>query len=171
MRAMIATFVSSGLRVAELSSLNVGDLQSDSEFVMVARKGTHGNKVKAVIPFEARPFIEEYLNSREEEGEELISQSPLFTSNRGNRMSPHAIYTEFARLQKSLGIHTGVHTFRHTALTAAAKCANPVVSRDFAGQKHITVTDRYLHSTDQEIASAASSIAQIFTSLTKQTST
>lgn len=163
-KALIITLLSSGLRISELLSLNVGDIHDDDVFVMVSRKGTHGNKVKAAIPFEARPYIKEYLESRVELGEALTEDSPLFVTAGGNRMSRNTAQIDLSRMQKKLGIATGIHTFRHTALTAAAKSANPVVSRDFAGQKNISVTNRYLHSTEDEIAEAASKIANIFIS-------
>lgn len=169
--AMIAALVSSGLRAAELCSLNVGDLKEDTVFVMVARKGTHGNKVKAALPFEARPIIDEYLQARVKDGEAVSDESPLFVTRKGSRMSPNTMWVDISRIQKKLGIHTGIHTFRHTALTAAAKSADPVTSRDFAGQKNIAVTNRYLHSTEAEIESAASAVANIFISNNKQTST
>lgn len=169
--AMIAALVSSGLRAAELCSLNVGDLKEDTVFVMVARKGTHGNKVKTALPFEARPVIDEYLQARVKNGEAVSDESPLFVTRKGSRMSPNTMWVDISRIQKKLGIHTGIHTFRHTALTAAAKSADPVTSRDFAGQKNIAVTNRYLHSTEAEIESAASAVANIFISNNKQTST
>lgn len=169
--AIVAALVSSGLRAAELCSLNVGDLKEDTVFVMVARKGTHGNKVKAALPFEARPIINEYLQARVKSGETVSAESPLFVTRKGTRMSPNTMWVDISRVQKKLGIHTGIHTFRHTALTAAAKSADPIASRDFAGQKNISVTNRYLHSTEAEIESAASAVANIFISDNKQTST
>lgn len=160
-RALIALLVTTGLRVSEAASLNVSDPFDPSGFMLVARKGTHGNKVKVPIPQETLAYLQDYLEIRRSCGIATEPDSPLFVTKAGRRMIRGEIYKALKTVQQRVGAHTGVHTYRHTALTQIAKSADPVVARDVAGQKSIEVTNRYLHSTDQELKDAASALTAL----------
>lgn len=160
-RALIALLVTTGLRVSEAASLNVSDPFDPSGFMLVARKGTHGNKVKVPIPQETLAYLQDYLEIRKSCGIATEPDSPLFVTKAGRRMIRGEIYKALKTVQQRVGVHTGVHTYRHTALTQIAKSADPVVARDVAGQKSIEVTNRYLHSTDQELKDAASALTAL----------
>lgn len=153
-RAIIALLVTTGLRVSELLSLNVSDPFDPSGFMMVARKGTHGNKVKVSIPKDTLKYLREYIAMRINRKISTEPNDPLFVTKNGRRMSRFEIYRTLKTVQLDVGTHTGVHTYRHTALTQIAKTSDPVVARDVAGQKSLTVTNRYLHSTDEEMKEA-----------------
>lgn len=158
--AMIATLVSTGLRLFECLQLNCGDLENSS--ASVARKGSHGNLVHVVIPSGIAAYVEPYLRFRREKGEELNAESPLFVTNSGDRLPRREAQYSITQLEKKLGLPTGVHTFRHTALTMASKLADPVIARDIAGQKNLSVTNRYLHSTEEDKLATAERMAETF---------
>lgn len=158
-RAIIATLITTGLRVSELISLTVGDSKAENGFVMVARKGTHGNKVSVPFPSVLQSYLQDYFRFRTEKGFECEDSDPLFVSVRGNPLTRIAVYGLLSSIQKKADCPTGVHTFRHTALTQLAKDADPIVSRDVAGQKSIAITNRYLHSTQQEMLDAAEKLS------------
>lgn len=160
-RAAMAVLLGTGLRVSELVSLNVGDIMN-GEFASVARKGTHGNKVTVAVPENIRPMIVDYLNERKKRGEMINDDSPLLLSRNGGRASRHDIYRTLANVEKQNNVPTGVHTFRHTALTTTAKLADPVVARDLAGQKSVSITNRYLHTENEELLTAARRLAGSF---------
>lgn len=160
--AMIATLVATGLRLFECLQLNCGDLENSS--ANVARKGSHGNLVSVVIPSGIMTYVEPYLQFRREKGEEIEAESPLFISNTGERLSRREAQYSITQLEKKLGLPLGVHTFRHTALTMASKLADPVTARDIAGQKNLSVTNRYLHSTEEDKLATAERMAETFLS-------
>lgn len=160
-QALLALLITTGLRVSEAISLNVSDPFDKSGFMLVARKGTHGAKVKVPIPKDTHQFLLDYIRKRISCGLSAEPGDPLFVTSNGRRMSRTEVYKSLRTIQKRSGCHTGVHTYRHTALTQIAKNADPVVSRDVAGQKSITVTNRYLHSTDDEMLSAVNSLASM----------
>lgn len=160
-RAIIAMLVTTGLRVSELVSLNVSDPFDSSGFMMVARKGTHGNKVKVAIPKEALPYVRRYITMRIQRGISAEPSDPLFVTKNGRRMSRTEIYHVLRTVQNHVGVHTGVHTYRHTALTQIAKNADAIVARDVAGQKSVQVTNRYLHSTDADLQAATQSLSAL----------
>lgn len=153
-RAIIAMLVTTGLRVSELISLNVSDPFDPSGFMMVARKGTHGNKVKVAIPKDTLKYLRKYIAMRINHHLSTEPDDPLFITKNGRRMDRCEIYKSLKTIQLKTGTHTGVHTYRHTALTQIAKNADPVIARDVAGQKSINITNRYLHSTDAEMKEA-----------------
>lgn len=153
-RAIIALLVTTGLRVSELLSLNVSDPFDPSGFMLVARKGTHGNKVKVAIPKETLKYLRKYIAMRINRNLPTEPGDPLFITKNGRRMNRTEVHRSLRTVQNRIGVHTGVHTFRHTALTQIAKNSDPVVARDIAGQKSINITNRYLHSTDAEMKEA-----------------
>lgn len=164
--ALIATLVSTGLRIFEALQLNVGDIYG-SDAVKVARKGSFGNLVEIIIPAQVRQYTDPYLEFRREHGETVNADSPLFAAKEGERLKQRGARAAIAELEKKLGLQTGLHTFRHTALTATSKVADPVVARDFAGQKNLTVTNRYLHTSHDELQTAADLVASSFLSNTE----
>ena len=158
--ALIAVLVSTGLRIFEALQLNVGDVYGDDD-VKVARKGSFGNKVGIVIPDEVKEYTDPYIQWRERNGETVTDDSPLFTAN-GERLTDRTARASVAELEKKLGLPTGLHTFRHTALTETGKFADAATARDLAGQKNISVTNRYLHSSEDDRKHAASKLANTF---------
>lgn len=158
--ALIATLVATGLRIFEALQLDVGDVCGNSE-VRVARKGTFGNKVAVTIPRDdIREYVMPYLLYRKEMGETLTDDSPLFVSHDGERLSQRTARAAIAELEQSLGLPTGLHTFRHTAVTEASHVVSPAAARDLAGHKSFNITSNYIHTTKEEREAAASRIAQ-----------
>lgn len=154
-RAIIATLVSTGLRASELAQLNVGDVYNGK--AQVVRKG--GAKKEIFLSEELKPYIKSYLEMREDNWND---DSPLFVSATAKRMNGHDLYMALSAVEKQCGFPTGVHTFRHTALSALAKSANPVVARDVAGHKSFRITNRYSHSTEEEVRAATDEMAGYF---------
>lgn len=152
-RAIIATMLATGLRVSELAALTVEDVIAEPSVIYVPRKGTHGQKAAVSIAAPAYPYIMQYLDHREKKFP-VDLDDPLWVSGTNAPLDRKKIYLSLSDMQKKLGIPTGTHTFRHTMVTEVTKRANPIAARDAAGQKSITVTNRYMHSTRQEIQDA-----------------
>ena len=157
---LIATLSSTALRIFEALQLNVDDVMNGDGFAMVARKRSHGNKLRVAIPSALKPYAEEYIRFRHEKGEDVCGNSPLFVATTGERLSKRDALKTISSLEKKLGLPTGLHTFRHTALTLASKIADPGTARDIAGQKNLAVTSRYIHTTDEEKLSATEQLAK-----------
>ena len=160
--ALVAALVTTGLRCSELLALTIADLIRPDNTAMIPRKGTHGNPVKVHIPPEILPVMLEYLKVRKIRVGDFSAGDPVFVSRSGAPLCRTDVYRILAKVEKSLGIPTGVHTFRHTALSEIARIADPATARDVAGQKSIEVTNRYLHSTDESMAAAVSGLASAF---------
>src|SRR4030042_1477403 len=91
-RAMIELFYSAGIRLSELTGLNVGDVHFAAGLVKVRGKGRKERIVPVGTP--ALREIEAYLLRRGElspNAPAAGSEAPLFLSRRGKRMNPRGV--------------------------------------------------------------------------------
>lgn len=145
-RAIMALILYSGLRVSELCSITVGQFrESPRGKLRLRRKG--GAFANAVIGEEAYPFIEAYLKTRKD-GQE--PSSPLFVTTHGKKCSPSQIYKALSFKQNEVGVATGPHAFRHTAISEVANRYGAPIARDFANHKSMKITNRYSHTTEEQ---------------------
>lgn len=160
-RAIIALLTTTGLRVSELLALKVKDVQPGVTSAFVPRKGTHGNPVEVMIPSAVQPYVKPYLLLRELKGLDCSLDSPLFINSTGKATTRYDVNNSLSALERKLGLPEGVHTFRHTALTNIAKNVDPAAARDVAGQKSISITNHYLHSTREEKLAAVEQLGNL----------
>lgn len=155
--AIIAMLSTTGLRISELLALTVDDVAGDPQVVRVPRKGTHGAKMEVHVPSAVYPYVHEYLRLRVAPEEERA----LFVSRSGKPMDRFTVYRSLKGMQEKLGVQTGCHTFRRTALTQITKEADVVVARDVANQKSVEITNRYLSATAEDMQEAVEKIAKM----------
>ena len=149
-RAIIALLAGSGLRAAELCSLNIGDIVGRPHgLVYVRRKGGAWKNVE-VAEF-VYSFLETYIATRPDQDD---AKAPLFITNRGNRMSGLQLYRLMKSKEDQAGLsdslQRGVHIFRHTFISNAEKVGGAAVARDLANHKSLAITNRYDHSTAEQ---------------------
>lgn len=84
--AIIFLFLDTGLRVSELAGININDLVLDDFYVIVKRKGK--NKFQKIyFSDESAEYLGNYINERTNRGDLINSESPLFVTLEGNRLS------------------------------------------------------------------------------------
>lgn len=109
-RAILEVLYSSGLRVSELCSLNVEDV--DDTFIKVMGKG----KKERVVPIgkKAISAINAYHPFRD-----AFPPGPLFVNAKGKRLDRITIWRFVKRYAKKVGIEKKIspHTFRHSFAT------------------------------------------------------
>lgn len=157
-RAIIALFVGSGLRVSELCSLNIGDIDDHERgSVYVRRKGGVWKDVE-VSEF-AYGYIETYLRTREDRKNK---NAPLFLTSHGQRCSNAQMYKAMRTKQDKAGVSDdrarGCHTFRHTFISSVEKIGGGAVARDLANHKSLVITNRYDHSTAEQRRNAVNAL-------------
>ncbi len=116
-RAIIECLYSTGLRVSELVSLNLGDFPSRGDTMRVI-----GKRNKERIVFLGGPAIhaiEAYLVRRRAEGFEPSDESPLFMNLRGGRLTQRSIQRMLAdrARQADLRVIPTPHSLRHSFAT------------------------------------------------------
>lgn len=150
--AIIETLYSSGLRVSELCSLKINDV--DDNFVRVFGKGS---KERAVpIGEKAITAIDNYLVSYRD-GYDSEHQKNLFLSTRGNPLDRIAVWKSIKRYAKKAGIAKNIspHTLRHSFATHLLENdAELRIIQEMLGHASISSTDRYTHITRSHIQKA-----------------
>jgi len=112
-RAILMGLKDSGLRISDVSALDVGDylgareVKVNDEIFKIFRDPAETQKmgINAYIHLgpEAVSEIDKYLNERRDMGDTLTGNSPLFMSDDGIRLSADAIKSFFMRMKKYLG--------------------------------------------------------------------
>lgn len=146
--ALVKLLIKSGLRRAEIVSLNVFDVDLTKLMLRVKRKG---NKEEyAYIHHELAEDLKRYLNTIE--GDE---DRPLFLSKKGNRLSASSVWHLIKTYSYKAGLNgdVTVHSLRHTFATIllSENVPIPTIQR-LMGHRSPTTTFRYLHLTNPEVA-------------------
>lgn len=142
-KAILELLYSSGLRVAELTSLDFGDLDIKESLVRVKGKGMK----ERIIPVGSRAMdaIRNYLPERISLKKE--SQA-LFLNVRGGRLTQRSvrrIVVHYSRMV-SLSSHPGPHTLRHTFATHLLhEGADLRVIQELLGHSSLSTTQKYTH--------------------------
>lgn len=150
-RAILFILYACGLRVSELCSLNIQDL--DDTWVRVKGKG--GKERLVPISKRAVDAVDHYLlNFR---GEAKKKEEPLFLGSRGKRIARTFVWQQIKRYTELCGITKSVspHTLRHSFATHLLEGnADLRVIQELLGHASIATTDRYTHLTDCHLQKA-----------------
>ncbi|MBI5055488.1 MAG: tyrosine recombinase XerC [Nitrospirae bacterium] len=142
-KAILELLYSSGLRVSELTSLDIGDLDIKESLVRVKGKG----KKERIIPVggKAMEAIQNYLSERIS----LKKKSPaLFLNNRGGRLTQRSVrrillhYSRMINLKGGLSPHTLRHTFATHLLHEGADLRS---IQELLGHSSLSTTQKYTH--------------------------
>ncbi|MGI5818124.1 MAG: tyrosine-type recombinase/integrase [Armatimonadota bacterium] len=158
-RAIILVLLNTGLRVNELSELNLSDVEmSERKGKVVVRSGK-GQKYREVpLNAEARRAIEEYLDDRAEDNE-----SALFLSQRESRLGTRGIqdvvskYARFAEVED-----VTPHTLRHTFCTNLLRSGKVdiVTVAQIAGHSDISTTSIYTQPNGTDMQNAVEGLVE-----------
>jgi integrase/recombinase XerC len=143
--AILELLYASGLRVSELSGLDLDALDRAERTVRVLGKG----RKERIVPYgeAASRALGRWLATRSERG------GPLFTSARGRRLGVRSIHTIVRRAARAAGLTRRVspHTLRHTFATHLLDGgADLRAIQELLGHSRLSTTQRYTHvATDQ----------------------
>lgn len=154
-RAILETLFSTGVRIAELVSLNrdqfkINENTKDLEVVILGK----GNRPRTVYFSErAVKFIKKYLDTRKD------SDKALFINYKGpktrsRRLSPRSVENIVKKYVISAGIpfFTTPHVLRHTYATdLLAQGIDLRTVQEFLGHKNIATTQIYTHVTNKRL--------------------
>lgn len=145
-RAILETMYGCGLRVSEVISLRLSDLNFDEGFISVVGKG---NKQRLVpINSNAIKYINNYLSQRCHMNIDQKWLDTLFLNRNGRKLTREMIFTILKRAAQSAGISKRVspHTLRHsfaTHLLIGGASIRHV--QQLLGHESISTTDIYTH--------------------------
>lgn len=145
-RAIIETLYGCGLRVSELTDLEIGKIYFDESFVMVRGKGSK----ERVVPMSetAIECIRDYMSDRLSLPIVKGEENYLFLNRSGHRLTRQMIFTIIKRLAREVGIKKNIspHTLRHSFATHLLEGgANLRAIQQMLGHESIATTEIYLH--------------------------
>jgi len=150
-RAMLELFYSSGLRLAELVGVDLGDLDFPDRTVRVTGKG---NKARVVpVGRHALTALEAWLAVRETIAKP--GELALFVSRRGTRLAPRTVQTRVKHWAQRQGTPVGVypHMLRHSfASHMWESSGNLRAVQELLGHASISTTQVYTHLDFQHLA-------------------
>ncbi len=150
-RAILELLYSSGLRLAELTSLDVGDIDAQDATVRVTGKG---NKERVVpVGRHALNALGAWQRSRAQLA--LEDEPALFVSNRGTRLSGRSVQARVAHWARHRGLDATVHPhlFRHSFATHLLESSHDLRGvQELLGHANIATTQVYTHLDFQHLA-------------------
>jgi tyrosine recombinase XerC len=147
-RAILETFYSTGMRISEMSGLNIDDIDFIGGIVKVLGKG----KKERIVPIgdTALSAIREYLKKRKRQAD------ALFLNKNGRRISARGVRGAVRKYIKIAGIKQGVspHTFRHSFATHLLnRGADLRTVQELLGHANLSTTQIYTHLTTEKLKS------------------
>lgn len=145
-RAIIETMYGCGLRVSELTNLEISKLYMQEEYLVVMGKGSK----ERVVPMSeaAIESIRDYAVVRQEVDVKRGEENFLFVSKRGKRLTRMMVFYIVTRLAEAAGIRKTIspHTLRHSFATHLLEGgANLRAIQQMLGHESIATTEIYLH--------------------------
>jgi integrase/recombinase XerD len=143
-RAIYELIYSSGLRVSEVSALNLDDVSFSEGLIRVRGKG---NKERlAIFGHEAEASLKRYL----QEARPLLAgkqRSPaLFIGRTGKRLSRKGIWKNYAAVTSGLGMSSKLHSLRHSFATELLAGGADLRSvQELLGHADLSTTQIYTH--------------------------
>jgi len=141
-RAVLELLYSSGLRVSELTGLDIGDLDLSGGMVRVMGKGGK----ERIVPVGSRAVlaVREYLAQRGE----LAGSGALFLNTRGQRINRRSVarIVDAHVLRVAAFKHISPHTLRHTFATHMLEGGADLRSiQELLGHASLSTTQKYTH--------------------------
>lgn len=150
-RAMLELLYSSGLRLAELTGLDTGDVDLADATVAVTGKGGK-DRIVPVGKF-AVQALRDWLKVRA--GIADVDEKAMFVSRRGKRISPRSVQARVDHWARRQGIDTRVypHLFRHSFATHLLESSHDLRGvQELLGHANISTTQVYTHLDFQHLA-------------------
>ncbi|MCI5893670.1 MAG: tyrosine recombinase XerC [Clostridiales bacterium] len=153
---ILTLFLNCGMRLAELVSINITDIQGD-KLVVVGK----GNKERTIYLNQACiDAIEAYMPVRNKMTPEYKDKNALFLSERNNRISRRTVQHTVEKYVKKLGMDSHkytTHKLRHTAATLMHQSGVDIrILQEILGHKQLSTTEIYTHINNEEIRAAVS---------------
>ena len=145
-RAILEVLYSCGLRVSELTALNLDGVELELGIIRVMGKGSR----ERVVPVgsKAREALSHYLQRRGELLGMQMEHQALFLNNRGGRLSPRSVarllkkHMQRCNIARPLSPHGLRHSFATHLLDAGADLR---AVQEMLGHVSLSTTQRYTH--------------------------
>jgi len=153
-RAMLELLYATGMRVTELVSLDIGNLNLDPRAPYVRCYGKGAKERTIPIHDQAVEVLTGYL----EEGRTLLVRNPreqaLFVNRRGERLTRQGFWLILKGYARAANLSEGItpHTLRHSFATHMLRGGMPLRNvQEMLGHANISTTQVYTHLTSDHV--------------------
>jgi integrase/recombinase XerC len=143
-KAILEMLYATGMRVSELTSLNMANLSIESRLIRVTGKGDKMREV--VFGTLAAKALNEYLDRRSELLAPASEEPALFLNFRGGRLSSRSVARMLRKrlLQVGLACNISPHSLRHTFATHMLNNGADIRSlQELLGHSSLSTTQKY----------------------------
>lgn len=150
-RALLELIYSSGLRLAEVTSLNLNDIEWGEAMLTVVGKG----RKTRLLPIGAMAMtaLKEWLVARKQYTQD--DEPALFTTQRGGRISHRAVQMRMQQLSATQGMDNPIHPhmLRHSFASHILESSGDLrLVQELLGHANISTTQIYTHLDFQHLA-------------------
>ena len=157
---IISLALGTGLRLAEIVGLDVGDVFTPDGTprvrVRVRKEIAKGGRTADVfLPERLVAKLKRFRRWKRDRGEDLSPNAPLFCNQSRRRISKRRVQFAWATWQRKAGFDRvyGFHALRHTAVTNVYRASRDLfLAQRFARHASPLTTTVYTHPSDQEMA-------------------
>lgn len=155
-RAILEVLYGCGLRVSELTSLNISNIDQAEQMLYVYGK----RRKERIVPYgsKAREALEKYWPARQRitDRKKSARNKAVFLNSKGGRLTNRAIFNvvrKYSRLlTANLDLHP--HSLRHAFAThLLADGADLRTIQELLGHASLSSTQRYTHATIEQLTS------------------
>ncbi|MCO4781350.1 MAG: site-specific tyrosine recombinase XerD [Candidatus Cloacimonetes bacterium] len=151
-RALLEVLYGCGLRVSELTGLNVSDIEFREGFLKCFGKGSKERWIP--LGKMALEALSNYVRSERNLLLKVNSEKALFLNRRGKRISRIAIWKMVQKVAQVSGLEKEIspHTFRHSFATHMLDSgADLRVVQELLGHASLTTTQIYTHVSKEQL--------------------
>lgn len=155
LRALLELLYASGLRVSELTGLDLQDLLLEDRLLRVLGKGSR----ERIVPFHAGALevLQVYLSHRAALlAEKHLPPTPaVFLNQRGGRLTPESVRTFLSRALEAASVRAKVspHALRHSFATHLLNRGMDLRAiQELLGHSSLSTTQRYTHLDLEQLA-------------------
>jgi len=151
-KAMLELLYASGMRVSELISLNLGNVDTEGGYVRCFGKG-HKERLIPIYP-RAASSVAEYIKEVRPHMAHSQDEPALFLNPRGERLTRQGFWQKIKEYAKSANLDTRIspHTLRHSFATHMLSGGADLRSvQEFLGHANISTTQIYTRLTTEHI--------------------
>ena len=151
-KAMLELLYASGMRITELVSLNLGDVDTEGGYVRCFGKG-HKERIIPIYE-QAAMAVKNYIEETRPQLARNKSKEALFLNPRGDRLTRQGFWQKLKEYAKSANLDTQIspHTLRHSFATHMLSGGADLRSvQELLGHANISTTQVYTHLTTEHI--------------------
>ena len=153
--AIVETLYGSGIRVSELTGLNLDDIDRDRNTLRVIGKGNKERIVPIGIP--AMRAIDTWISTGRTQLAKDATEKALFLGSRGKRIDQRVVRDVVYQATEAVGANKrlGPHALRHSAATHLLEGgADLRTVQEILGHSSLSTTQIYTHVSEERIKKA-----------------